>query len=150
MNVISAAVPGSPSAPATRTPLDQALPRADIVTLHCPLTPATRGMVGRGFLAAMKSDAILINTGRGPLIDEPALIEALAADRLRGVGLDVLAVEPPPADHPLFDTSAPWSRRVIITPHMAWGTLEARHRLARTVTENLAAFLAGERLNRVD
>jgi len=154
MNVIRAAVPGSPSsaapASASRTPLEQALPRADVVTLHCPLTPATRGLVGRGFLAAMKSDAILINTGRGPLCDEPALIEALAAGRLRGVGLDVLTVEPPPINHPLLSASAAWARRVLITPHMAWGTLEARHRLAATVTENLKAFLAGERLNRVD
>jgi glycerate dehydrogenase len=131
-------------------PLAEALPAADVVSLHCPLTDATRGMVDAGFLAAMKPRAILINTARGALVDEPALAAALDAGRLGGVGLDVLAVEPPPADHPLTDARAPWAGRVVVTPHIAWGAVEARHRLAAVATENLRAFLAGRRQNRVD
>ena len=151
MVVVRAAVPGSPTpAGGARTPLAEALPAADVVSLHCPLTDATRGMVDARFLAAMKPGAILINTARGPLIDEAALIAALASGRLGGAGLDVLAVEPPPADHPLTDPRAPWAGRVVVTPHIGWGAIEARHRLAAEATENLRAFLAGARRNRVD
>ena len=150
MHVVSAAVPGAPPrAGAPRTPLAEALPRADVVTLHCPLTEATRGLVDARFLASMKPGAILINTARGGLVDEPALVAALAAGRLGGVGLDVLSVEPPPADHPLTDGRAPWAARLVVTPHIGWGTVEARRRLAAEVTENLGAFLRGERRNRV-
>jgi glycerate dehydrogenase len=148
MRVLNAAVPGSPTVQ-SRVPLLEALAAGDVVTLHCPLTPATRGMVNAAFLAAMKSDAILINTGRGPLIDDQALIAALDAGRLRGVGLDVLQVEPPPADHPLTNPRAPWAGRIAITPHIAWGTVEARRRIRDEVTKNLAAFLAGQHRNRV-
>ena len=151
MRVVRAAVPGSPTpAGGARTPLAEALPAADVVSLHCPLTDATRGMVDARFLAALKPGAILINTARGPLIDEAALAAALASGRLGGVGLDVLAVEPPPADHPLLDPRAPWAGRVVVTPHIGWGAIEARRRLAAEATENLRAFLAGERRNRVD
>ena len=149
MRVVRAAVPGSPT-PAGRVALAEALPVADVVSLHCPLTDATRGMVDARFLAAMKPGAILINTARGALIDEAALLAALAAGRLGGVGLDVLAVEPPPADHPLTDGRAPWAGRVVVTPHIGWGAIEARRRLAAEATENLRAFLAGARRNRVD
>ena len=90
-------------------------------------------------------------TARGGLIDEAALVAALAVGRrLGGVGLDVLGVEPPPADHPLTDPSAPWAARVVVTPHIGWGAIEARRRLAAEATENLRAFLAGARRNRVD
>jgi glycerate dehydrogenase len=151
MRVMRAAVPGSPTrAGGERTPLAEALPAADVVSLHCPLTDATRGLVDGRFLTAMKPGAILINTARGALIDEAALIAALAAGRLGGVGLDVLAVEPPPADHPLTDPRAPWAARVVVTPHVAWGAIEARRRLATIATDNLRAFVAGQRLNRVD
>jgi glycerate dehydrogenase len=150
MAVVRAAVPGSPSSSSReRVPLAEALPLADVVTLHCPLTDATRGLVNEPFLRACKPDAILINTGRGPLVDEPALIAALGAGRMGGVGLDVLAVEPPPADHPLLDPAAPWAARVVVTPHIAWGTVAARRRLEQAVAENLAAFLAGGQHNRV-
>jgi glycerate dehydrogenase len=150
MQIVRAAVPGAPPrAGTTRTPLAEALPRADVVTLHCPLTEATRGLVDARFLAAMKPGAILINTARGGLVDEPALVAALAAGRLRGVGLDVLSVEPPPADHPLTNPRAPWADRLVVTPHIGWGTVESRRRLAAEVIENLAAFLRGERRNRV-
>ncbi|HEY2899593.1 MAG TPA: D-2-hydroxyacid dehydrogenase, partial [Polyangia bacterium] len=148
MRVLQAAVPGSPSKEA-RVPLMEAIAAGDVVSLHCPLTAATRGMVSANFLAAMKADAILINTGRGALIDDGALIAALSAGRLRGVGLDVLQTEPPPADHPLTNPQAPWAARVAITPHIAWGTVEARQRIRDEVTKNLAAFVAGQHRNRV-
>ncbi len=150
MHVLRAAVPGAPARDGiARVKLEEALPEADVVSLHCPLTEATRGMVDARFLALMKPGAILVNTSRGPLIDEAALIAALDAAHLRGAALDVLAVEPPPADHPLLDPAAPWAARVIVTPHIGWGTVEARRRLQRAVIRNLEAFLAGERLNRV-
>jgi glycerate dehydrogenase len=148
MRVLRAAVPGSLTT-AARTPLAECLAAGDIVSLHCPLTDTTRGLVDERFLAAMKADAILLNTGRGPLIDEAALVAALDAGRLRGVGLDVLSSEPPPADHPLIRPEAPWARRVVITPHIGWGTVEARHRLAAAAVDNLVAFLAGHPRNRV-
>jgi len=149
MRVVRAAVPGSRTQ-VERVPLTDALPDADVVSLHCPLTDATRGLVDARFLAALKPDAILINTARGGLIDESALIAALAAGRLGGVGLDVLSVEPPPANHPLTDARAPWASRVVVTPHIGWGAIEARRRLAGIATENLRAFVAGQRRNRVD
>jgi glycerate dehydrogenase len=155
MTVVRAAVPGAP-APATgspgpreRTPLAEALPRADVVTLHCPLTDRTRGLVGPAFLAALNPGAILINTGRGALVDEPALQAALASGRLHAAGLDVLGSEPPAADHPLLNPRAPWAARLVVTPHMGWGSIEARRRLAAVVGENLASFLDGGRLNRI-
>lgn len=147
VKVIEAQVPGSTSA--NRTALATALPLADVVTLHCPLTPATRGLVDQRFLATLRPGAILINTSRGPVVDEAALLGALRSGHLGGVGLDVLASEPPAPDHPLLDRSAPWSSRLVVTPHLAWGTVEARRRLASCVAANLAAFLAGESLNRV-
>jgi glycerate dehydrogenase len=149
MRVVRAAVPGSATT-AGRAPLADALAVADVVSLHCPLTEATRGMVDARFLAAMKPHAILINTARGGLVDEGALVSALAAGRLGGVGLDVLSVEPPPANHPLTDAGAPWASRVVVTPHIGWGAVEARRRLAAVATDNLRAFLAGRRQNRVD
>jgi len=148
MKIVRGAVPGSATR-AARVPLQQALGLADVVSLHCPLTAATQGLVGARFLQAMRPDAILINTGRGGLIDEAALAHALDQGRLRGVGLDVLSAEPPPAGHPLTRAGAPWSRRVVITPHIGWGTIEARHRLARAAADNLAAFLAGQPRHRV-
>ena len=148
MRVLAAAVPGSSAR--GRVPLDDAIRQADVVTLHCPLTEATRGLVDYGFLQRMKPRALLINTSRGPLVDEIALVRALSDGRLGGAGLDVLSVEPPPADHPLLDPNAPWADRVVVTPHIAWGTIEARRRLMSIVVSNLAAFLRGERANRLD
>jgi glycerate dehydrogenase len=149
MKVIAAAVPGSPTTDG-RVPLDEALPLADVITLHCPLTPATANLVDRKFLSQVKSSAILVNTSRGGLINEADLVGALSRGQLAGVGLDVLAREPSPPDHPLTDPRAPYAGRVIVTPHMAWGTVEARARLRHQVAENLRAFVAGLRLNRVD
>lgn len=146
MKVVAASVPGS----TPRTPLDQALPVADVVSLHCPLTPATERLVNRDFLDKLKPGVLVVNTSRGGLVDEGDLVAALAAGRLGGVGLDVLSSEPPPASHPLTDPRAPWADKVIVTPHLGWGTVEARARLRRQVGENLRAFLAGQRINRVD
>jgi glycerate dehydrogenase len=121
-----------------------------VVTLHCPLVRSTQGLVDARFLGALKPSAILINTSRGALVDEGALIEALRTGKLGGVGLDVMVKEPPPAHHPLADPAAPWADRLVITPHLGWGTVEARQRLASQVAANLAAFQKGHRLNRVD
>jgi glycerate dehydrogenase len=149
MKVIAAAVPGSPTT-ASRVSLADALPAADVITLHCPLTAATANLVDRKFLSSMKRNAILINTSRGGLINEADLVGALSRGHLAGVGLDVLAREPPPPDHPLTDPRAPYASRVIVTPHLGWGTVEARARVRQQVADNLAAFVAGQRLNRVD
>jgi len=148
MKVIAAEVPGGSHE--GRVPLEAALAEADVVSLHCPLTERTQRMVGDTFFGRMKPGAILVNTSRGGLIDEAALLRALSGSRLGGALLDVLTVEPPPRDHPLLDPVAPWASRILVTPHIAWGTVEARQRLIRMVAENLAAFQRGERINRVD
>lgn len=122
--------------------LSRVFREADAVTLHYPLTPDTERLVNAERLTLMKPTAYLINTSRGPLVDEPSLAEALRAGRLAGAGLDVLSTEPPPADHPLF--SAP---NCYITPHIAWATQSARRRLLDTAVENVRAFLAGSPRN---
>ena len=124
--------------------LEELFIRSDVVSLHCPLTDDTRGMVSAARLATMKSSAYLINTGRGPLVDEAALAAALYAGQIAGAGLDVLSQEPPPADNPLL--AAP---NCIITPHLAWATRAARQRLLDTAIDNVRAFLAGKPVNRV-
>jgi len=117
---------------------------ADVVSLHCPLTADNAGFVGDALLGAMKRTAYLINTARGPLIDEPALARALAAGRPAGAALDVVSVEPMRADNPLL--GAP---NCIITPHLAWASLAARRRLMSTAVANVRAFLAGTPTNLV-
>lgn len=126
----------------TMVDLDTLFSTADVVSLHCPLTPQTTAIVNRMRLDMMKRSAFLINTGRGPLIDEPALVEALTAGRIAGAGLDVLSQEPPPADHPLL--KAP---NCFITPHFAWATRAARERLMHEAVENVAAYLGGHPRN---
>ena len=148
MRVLRCAVPGSKSP--GRVPLDEALPQSDVVTLHCPLTPETSKLVNAAFFAQLKPGALLVNTGRGGLIDEAALVAALQGGRLGGAALDVLTAEPPAADHPLLRADAPWADRLLVTPHIAWATVEARGRLVAHAAENLQAFVAGERRNRVD
>ena len=122
--------------------VDELFAQADVVSLHCPLTPETQGLVDDARLASMKSTALLINTGRGPLIDEAALAAALRDGRLAGAGLDVLSTEPPAADNPLL--MAP---NCVITPHNAWQTAESKQRLMDAVVENLAAWARGEPVN---
>ena len=129
---------GGPLETVVRLPLDDLLAAADVVSLHCPLTPATRQLIDARRLALMRPAAILINTARGALIDEAALAAALHAGRLGGAGLDVLALEPPPADHPLLAVP-----RCVITPHLAWATRAARARLMEVTAGNVQAFLAG-------
>lgn len=119
--------------------------RSDVVSLHCPLTDATRHLVNARTLAWMKPTAYLLNTGRGPLVDEPALAEALASGRLAGAGLDVLSVEPPPPDHPLID--AP---NCVVTPHIAWAARAARQRCLDIAVENVRHFLEGTPRNVVN
>lgn len=125
--------------------LDTLLATSDVVSLHCPLTPETRGLINAERLARMKPGAILINTGRGPLIDEAALAEALASGHLGGAGLDVLSVEPPAADHPLL--RAP---NCLITPHVAWASRAARERLIAATAANVAALLKGQAIHVVN
>jgi glycerate dehydrogenase len=125
--------------------LDELFRRSDVVSLHCPLTDATRGLVDGRRLALMKPTAFLINTSRGPLVDETALADALNAGRLAGAGLDVLSTEPPRADNPLLT-----ARNCHITPHLAWATKAARERLLATAIDNLRAFLAGQPKNIVN
>lgn len=116
--------------------------QSDIISLHCPLTPQTEHLVNEKRLAWMKPTAFLLNTSRGPLIDESALAKALNEGRIAGAGLDVLAVEPPTADNPLLR-----AKNCLITPHIAWATRAARSRLMEAVVENVRAFLAGESKN---
>jgi glycerate dehydrogenase len=125
--------------------LEELFRRSDVVSLHCPLTPATEKLINAERLAMMKPSAYLINTGRGPLVDEAALAEALGADRLGGAGLDVLSVEPPPADNPLLGAKNCW-----ITPHIAWATHAARQRMLDIAVANVRAFLAGRPQNIVN
>jgi glycerate dehydrogenase len=129
-----------------RVALEALLPRVDVLTLHCPLTPETRDLIGAAELARMRSDAILINTARGGVVDEPALAAALRAGRLGGAGVDVLGREPPPVDHPLLAADVP---NLIVTPHTAWASREARQRVIEEIARNIAAFAAGVERNRV-
>jgi len=145
MQVQLANRPGGPPADG-RHDLDAMLPRLDVLSLHCPLTEATRGLVSRERLARMKPDAVLINTARGALVDAPALADALRAGRLGGAGIDVLEREPPPADHPLLDPAIP---NLILTPHVAWAAREARQRCLDELALNVESFLAGGTRNRV-
>lgn len=145
MKIIAAHLPGRQSksdSPYPRLPLDEALPLADVVSLHCPATPETRGLVNAGFLAKLKSSAFLLNTSRGVLIDESAVAHALKNGKLAGFAADVLSVEPPPADNPLL--SAP---NCILTPHIAWASTESRRRLLDVSAKNLRAFLEGKPQN---
>lgn len=125
--------------------LDDLFRSADVLSLHCPLTPQTHHLVDSKRLSLMKSSAILINTGRGDLIDEAALARALNTGQLAGAGLDVLSSEPPLPTNPLLT-----ARACLITPHIAWATKAARARLIHTVTANLRAFLAGAPQNVVN
>jgi glycerate dehydrogenase len=122
--------------------LDTLFRRSDIVSLHCPLTAQTEKLVSRQRLKLMKPSAFLINTSRGPLVDEQALVEALGSGLIAGAGLDVLEQEPPAENNPLFT-----ARNCYITPHIAWATASARERLMRIAVENVKAFLSGNPQN---
>lgn len=125
--------------------LDALFRLSDVVSLHCPLTPETQQLVDRRRLALMRPSAFLINTSRGPLVDDQALADALNSGRIAGAGLDVLSTEPPPPDNPLLH-----AKNCFITPHIAWATKAARERLLRTVVDNVQAFLDGRPRNVVN
>ena len=122
--------------------LDELLAHSDYITLHCPLNEQTKHMINKDTIAKMKSSAVIINTGRGALINEADLCEALVAKRIAGAGLDVQEVEPPVEDSPLYTLD-----NVIITPHMGWKGLETRQRLVGIIRDNVQAFLKGEPIN---
>ena len=126
-------------------PLDELLKRSDIVTLHCPLTPETKGIINRGRLRLMKPSALLVNCARGQLIVEQDLADALNEGRIAGAALDVLSEEPPSPDNPLLK-----AKNCIITPHVAWATLEARQRLMKIAVNNVRSFMEGKPVNVVN
>ena len=121
---------------------DELLSKSDFVSIHCPLTPLTEGMVNADFLNKMKKSAVLINTSRGQVVDENALADALKNGVIAGAGLDVMTVEPPSADNPLFGID-----NCFITPHIAWAGFETRERLMKICRENVLAFLSGTPVN---
>lgn len=145
MEVLVAQTPGRPVL-AERRPWAEVLARADVLSLHCPLTAQTRGLVGAGELAAMRPGALLINTARGGIVDEAALAAALRAGRLGGAGVDVLTAEPPRDGNPLLAPDLP---NLILSPHTAWASRAARQRLVQQLAENIAGFRAGEPPRRV-
>lgn len=122
--------------------LEELLRRSDYVSLHCPLTDATRHLINNDTLSLMKPTAFLINTSRGALVDEAALIDALKAGTIAGAGLDVQETEPPATDNPLYTME-----NVILTPHMGWKGLETRQRLVSLLAGNIAAYLEGSPIN---
>ncbi|GAA4499728.1 D-2-hydroxyacid dehydrogenase [Pseudaeromonas paramecii] len=131
-----------------RTAFDEVLRQADVLSLHCPLTNETRGLIGATELGQMKDTAWLINTARGGIVDESALLEALNNGRLAGAACDVASQEPPPADSPLMQALR--GGKLLLTPHVAWASDEAMQTLADQLIDNLEAFMAGEPLRRVD
>lgn len=122
--------------------LDELLENSDYISLHCPLNDQTKHLINKETIGKMKPNAVIVNTGRGPLINEKDLCEALAAKRIAGAGLDVQEVEPPAEDSPLYTLD-----NVIITPHMGWKGLETRQRLVGIIRDNIQAFLKGEPIN---
>ena len=126
-----------------RVSLRELLPQVDVLTLHCPLTPETRGLIGVEELQAMKRGAVLINTARGGIVDESALLEALRSRHLGGAGVDVLTQEPP-INNPLLSADIP---NLILTPHIAWASRESRQRLVNEVSANILAYLRGSPRN---
>jgi glycerate dehydrogenase len=144
MNVLLAARPGLKDTRPERVPLEKLLPEVDILTLHCPLSESTRGLIGDRELSLMKPGAILINAARGGIVDEPALAQALRDGRLAGAGVDVLTVEPPRQGNPLLAEDIP---NLIVTPHIAWASVESRQRLINEIGTNIEAFLKDEPRN---
>jgi glycerate dehydrogenase len=147
MKVLVAARPGTiGSVSQDRIALDQMFRQADFISLHCPLTTETRNLIDEQTLGWMKSTAFLINTARGALIDEAALIHALRNKRIAGAAVDVISKEPPPADHPIILATKALDN-LIVTPHTAWSARETRERLLEEVKENISSFLGGNPRN---
>ncbi len=145
MQVMISQRPGGPDRP-KRVPLDEMLRKVDVLSLHCPLTESSRNLIGKRELTLMKPSAILINTARGGIVDEQALAEALNAHEIGGAGVDVLTTEPPKQGNPLLNSHIP---NLIITPHIAWASREARQRLIEEVARNIEAFMQGKSRNTV-
>lgn len=146
MRVLVSRRPGSDDTRPERLPLDALLEQADVLSLHCPLTDATRGLIGARELSLMKPDALLINTARGALVDGHALADALRAGRLGGAAIDVLPEEPPIHGSPLF---APDLENLLVTPHIAWAARESRQRCLDELATNVREFLSGGLRGRV-
>ena len=146
MDVLVAARRGADPVPEGRVGFSEMLERADAVTLHCPLTSETRNLMGRAEFRRMKNTAFLINTARGGLVDSAALADALRSGAIAGAAVDVLPAEPPVAGDPLLDYEGD---NLIITPHVAWASTEARQNAIDELAANTAAFLNGEERNRV-
>lgn len=146
MDVVFSTQRGGPDRP-HYVPFDAVIETADVLTLHCPLTPATRGMINREVLRRMKPTAVLVNTARGGLVVDEDLVEAVRGGWIAGAAVDVTAPEPPPADHPLMRlTDHP---NFILTPHVAWASVQARQALADQLVDNIEAFVAGAPRNDV-
>ena len=145
MEVLIANRPGGTRQPG-RFDLEELLPRVDVLSLHCPLTPQTTGLIGAPQLARMKHDALLVNTARGALVDSQALADALRGGRLGGAAIDVLAEEPPSDGNPLLAPDIP---NLIVTPHIAWAAREARQRCLDEMAANVEDFLRGGHRGRV-
>jgi glycerate dehydrogenase len=149
MEIMVAARPGvDEPTPKDRVPLKQLLREADVISLHCPLMPETKNLINHQSLSLMKPTAFLINTARGALVDEEALIQCLHEKRIAAAALDVISKEPPPADHPII-VAAKELDNLIVTPHTAWSAREARERLLNEVEENIRSFLNGRSRNLV-
>ena len=149
MEVLISIRPGSTEVPLVgRQPLDEVLKSSDFLSLHCPLTPSTKNLIDGRALGLMKPTAFLINTARGALVDEPALIKALREKKLAGAALDVISREPPPAEHPIIRATKELDN-LLVTPHCGWSAREARERLLNEVAENIVAFTRGQDRNRV-
>ena len=125
--------------------LEELFQVSDVISIHCPLTPETKGLINKATLQKMKPSTFLLNTSRGPIIVDQDLADALNNNVIAGAGIDVLSTEPPPIDNPLFK-----AKNCLITPHLAWATKEARTRLMNSVVENVSAFLSGKPVNVVN
>ena len=145
MKVLIAARRGEPPAE-DRTSFNQVLEQSDVISLHCPLTDDTRNLIDRDELALMKQSAVIINAARGGIINEQALADALKAGQIAGAGVDVLSEEPPVNGNVLLDLNIP---NLIVTPHIAWASVESRQRAINEIALNIDAFLKGEKRNRV-
>ena len=127
--------------------LDFILGKSDIVSIHAPLNEKTKGLIGEEELKMMKPEAILINVGRGGIVDEAALAKALREGWIAGAGVDVVSTEPPAADNPLLDPAI--AKKLVMTPHIAWGSIESRAKLMEEIEANIEAFANGEARNRI-
>ena len=140
MRILLAQRPGDDDRRAGRLPLKELLPQVDVLSLHCPLTPATEHLIDARALQAMPSQAILINTARGAVVDSQALADAIRSGHIGGAGIDVLSQEPPIDGDPLLSLESP---RLILTPHIAWASVEARQRAVDAMAANIRAFQTG-------